>query len=258
MWAEPDVVTDLDADEARALTDQIKADAETLWDNIATAYTRRAWAALDYSSWDEYCIREFGSSRLRLPREERPEMVASLRQSGLSIRAIASATGIDKNTVQADLTQVSEIHTPDPVDEDALTEELIAAEPRAPVIGIDGKRYRPQRKPAPKPGRTPTQGSGCGTVSAFTVERRQPEPTPTQRRSDDNEIKFPVVLRSILRDLDALMGFAKALNPDAKRKVIDKHQVDLVDCAAKLVAINHELSEPEQEPATDQKPTDAS
>ena len=178
-----------------------------------------------------------------------------MRQWGLSIRAIASATGSDKNTVQADLTQVSEIHTPDPVDEDALADELIAAEP-APVIGIDGKRYRPQRKPAPKTGRTPTQAGG--TVHEFAVERRQPEPTPTQRRSDDNEIKFSVVVRSILRDLDTLMGFAKALDTDAKRKVLDKHQVDLVDCAAELVAINHELSEPEQEPAADQKPTDVS
>ena len=93
----------------------------------------------------------------------------------------------------------------------------------------------------------------------FTCPRTaEPEPTPTQRRSDDNEIKFVLVVRSILRDLDTLMGFAKALDPDAKRRVIDKHQVDLVDCAAKLVAINHELSEPEQEPAAEQKPTDVS
>ena len=87
------MVTDLDTDAARALTDEIRADAEMLWDKIVTAYTRRAWIALGYETWDVYCIKEFGSSRLRLPREERPEMVASLRQSGLSIRAIASVTG---------------------------------------------------------------------------------------------------------------------------------------------------------------------
>jgi hypothetical protein len=67
------------------------------------AYMLRASSALGYTSWDDDCTREFGTTRLRLPREERGEVVASLRESGLSIRAIASATGIDKNTVQTDL-----------------------------------------------------------------------------------------------------------------------------------------------------------
>jgi len=51
---------------------------------VKQAYTERAWDALGYASWDEYCTREFGTSRLRLPREERAEVVASLRESGLS------------------------------------------------------------------------------------------------------------------------------------------------------------------------------
>ena len=229
---------------ARKVTEMIKRDLIGVWQLIAEAYKGRIWIPLGYSNWDEYCTEEFCTSRLRLPREDRAEVVASLRESGFSVRAIASATGIDKNTVQSDLAQVSEIHTPDPVDEDALAEELIAAEP-APIIGTDGKTYRPQRKPAPTPvGRTPAQGSGGGTVSAFTIERRQPEPKPT-RRSDDNEIKFYIQVHRIRGDLDALMGFAKALDPDAKRRVIDKHTVDLADCATKLMAINLELSEPE-------------
>src|SRR5262245_51379825 len=69
--ARPEVVTDLAADEARALTDRIKADAESLWELITQAYLGRAWIALGYQTWDAYCIREFGSARLRLPREER-------------------------------------------------------------------------------------------------------------------------------------------------------------------------------------------
>jgi len=89
-------------------------------------------------------------------------VVWSLRESGLTIRAIASAAGIDKNTVQSDLAQVSEIHTPaGPVDADALADELIAAEvvdaevaePK-PITGLDGKTYQPKpkpRQPKPKP-----------------------------------------------------------------------------------------------------------
>jgi len=37
---------------------------------------------------------------LRLPREERSEVVASLRESGLSLRAIAAATGDSEPTVR--------------------------------------------------------------------------------------------------------------------------------------------------------------
>jgi hypothetical protein len=100
----------MDATDARALTDCIKVGVEAIWELVTQAYTLRAWSSLGYQSWDDYCTREFGATRLRLPREERTEVVASLRESGLSIRAIAAATGVDKNTVQSDLAQVSEIH----------------------------------------------------------------------------------------------------------------------------------------------------
>lgn len=104
----------LDAHAARALTDQIKVAVEGTWQLIERAYVTRAWAVLGYLSWDDYCQREFGTSRLRLPREERQEVVASLRESGLSTRAIAAATGVDRNTVMSDLRQVAEIQPPDP------------------------------------------------------------------------------------------------------------------------------------------------
>lgn len=85
---------------ARALTDRIKVAVEGTWELIKQAYSTGAWAALGYGSWDDYCTREFGTSRLRLPREERQEVVASLRDSGLSIRAIASVTGDSRETVR--------------------------------------------------------------------------------------------------------------------------------------------------------------
>lgn len=103
----------LDAESARALTDRIKVAVEGTWELIKQAYTSRAWSALGYSSWDDYCTREFGTSRLRLPREERSEVVASLRESGLSIRAIEAATGLGKSTVQRELAPVPN-GTPDP------------------------------------------------------------------------------------------------------------------------------------------------
>ncbi|WKX00724.1 helix-turn-helix domain-containing protein [Rhodococcus aetherivorans] len=66
-----------------------------------------------------------------LPREERQEVVASLRESGLSIRAIAAATGDHYSTISRELGRVADA-TPD-------------AEP-IPITGTDGKTYKP--KPA--------------------------------------------------------------------------------------------------------------
>src|SRR5215216_3519844 len=103
----------LSGEEARHLTDRIKVGVEAIWQLIKQAYTLRAWDALGYQSWDDYCTREFGTSRLRLPREERSEVVASLRESGLSIRAIAAATGDSVGTVHEALNSGVQNRTPD-------------------------------------------------------------------------------------------------------------------------------------------------
>ncbi|MEV6737927.1 hypothetical protein AB0N14_13730 [Streptomyces sp. NPDC051104] len=114
-------------EEARALTDRIKIAVEGTWQLIREAYTSRTWAVLGYDTWDAYCTAEFGETRLRLPREERQEVVASLRDSGLSVRAIAAATGNSTRTVQKDL-QVSSSTTPE-------------------IRGTDGKTYIVTREP---------------------------------------------------------------------------------------------------------------
>lgn len=137
--------------EARQLTDRIKVAVEGVWELIKQAYTSRAWSVLGYASWDEYCTREFGTSRLRLPREERQEVVSSLRESGLSLRAIASATGNAYRTVQQDAQVMqSESSESEPIDRETGevyeaddAEHLEEREP-AKIIGTDGKQY-PQR-----------------------------------------------------------------------------------------------------------------
>ncbi|MFV8317180.1 hypothetical protein [Mycobacterium sp. 23] len=122
------------AEDARVLTDRIKVGVEAVWELITRAYTERAWDALGYSSWDDYCTREFGTTRLRLPREERAEVVASLRESGLSIRAIASATNEPVMTVQNELARVRS-RTPEPdVEPDQLADDLIVAEQHLPPL----------------------------------------------------------------------------------------------------------------------------
>jgi hypothetical protein len=137
---------ELTINDARALTDQIKTNVEETWQLVKKAYERRAWTALGYTSWDAYCDQEFGTTRLRLPREERAQVVGSLREAGLSIRAIASATGADKNTVQSDLARMYEIHTPEDSGANQAEDDPVPS-----VIELDGmtEHHQPQQQPTP-------------------------------------------------------------------------------------------------------------
>lgn len=145
-----EVIAECTTDEARQLTDRIRTSVSDAWAVIAEAYQRQAHRALGYPSWDAYVAAEFGAARLRLPREERAEVVASLRDQGLSIRAIAAATGHDTKTVQKDLrlSQVSESPTPEPEVEPNFkgTSKPKPAPPK-PVTGRDGKSYQPKPQP---------------------------------------------------------------------------------------------------------------
>jgi hypothetical protein len=151
------------ATEARALTDRIKRDAESLWELIKQAYLGRAWIALNYPSWDVYCANEFGSLRLRLPREEREAVVRSLLESGLSNRAVASTLGVSEGTVRNDQ-RGAQFYAPETdAEADELAEELIEAEPlrftgggtrvepstRLTLVtrGLDGKQYARNLEP---------------------------------------------------------------------------------------------------------------
>ncbi|MEV5832841.1 hypothetical protein [Nocardia sp. NPDC052112] len=117
--------------DARDLTDRIRVGVEAVWELVKQAYVSRAWSVLGYDSWDDYCTREFGNSRLQLPREERSEVVASMREIGMSTRAIAAATGVSDITVRRELAGATNV----------------APEP---VIGVDGKTYQP-KPPAQEP-----------------------------------------------------------------------------------------------------------
>ena len=142
----------MDSGQARAITDRIKTGVAVMSELIKEAYQGRVWDALGYANWDEYVTREFGTGQLRIPKEERTEYVASLRESGMSIRAIASATGDSVGTVHAALASTVQNRTLDDGEtSDLLAEELIATGP-AVIIGTNGSRYTPPApKPAPKP-----------------------------------------------------------------------------------------------------------
>jgi hypothetical protein len=137
--------------EAREITDQIKVHSAAMWDLVVKAYCGRADIALGYENWDTFCTKEFRDCRVPIPREERPEMVRSLRLHGLSLRAIGSVTGLSKDTVARDLASAVGNETADVAARDEEPE--INDNEVAPVIplpsritGLDDKNH-PSAKP---------------------------------------------------------------------------------------------------------------
>lgn len=219
----PDVI---DPGRARELTDRIKVAVDGTWLLIQEAYTSRAWAALGYASWDDYCTREFGTSRLRLPREERQEVVASLREIGMSTRAIASATGHNRETVMNDLRQVAGNQPPaatapvlydlddvlgeagiDPDDLDDDTDEVQPDHfgpppPKRPITGTDGKTYaQPARQAQPqRPALAPQFQSVTSDLSRLVArfERLQADDRYRANRDAISDRCTPELRRAVL------------------------------------------------------------
>ncbi|MGP4991750.1 hypothetical protein [Glutamicibacter ardleyensis] len=134
----------LGAVEARELTDKIRRTLEFTWDMVATAYKGQAWSVLGYASWDEYCTREFGSQHIAIPREERQEIVSSLRESGLSLRAISTVSNLSYGTVRNELSKSSEESG-----EQNCSPEDTEQKVTPKIEGRDGKFYdRADPKPA--------------------------------------------------------------------------------------------------------------
>lgn len=92
-------VKQLSADEARTLTDEIREDFSAWWQKILTAWEGSAHLALGYDSWQIYCATEFDTEHVKLPPAERTQVVALMREAGMSTREIAAGTGLSKSGV---------------------------------------------------------------------------------------------------------------------------------------------------------------
>jgi DNA invertase Pin-like site-specific DNA recombinase len=146
-----EIVEDLTAEEARALTDRIRAALEDTWELIVEAYTRRVWIALGHKSWDAWCAAESPAVALRIPREDRPERVRSLRKAGLSIRAIEAATGLGYGTIHRELSgsgdpNGSPEETSPPPGTDNNVVPITTAPSAKPITGRDGKKHAATKK----------------------------------------------------------------------------------------------------------------
>jgi hypothetical protein len=60
---QPVTIAPLSLEQARDLTDEVKADAAALWSKLLTLYEGKAHEALGYTSWADYYTEEFGESK---------------------------------------------------------------------------------------------------------------------------------------------------------------------------------------------------
>lgn len=122
--------------------------------DIADAYAARDWAALDYDSWAEYVLAEYGPELQRLARAEsrveRPVMVADLRSQGMSTRQIGAAVGVTEGTVRSDLAKVRSDYAPEATPTAGEAKKAAPVQPER-VTGADGKSYPAKREPKPEP-----------------------------------------------------------------------------------------------------------
>lgn len=152
------MIPDMAPIKARGLTDRIKKAVDEVWMLLEQAYATRAWTALGYDDWNAYCQAEFGTDRIALPKDRRVEVVTSMRETGMSTRAIAIATGLSQMTVVRDLTPGESNDSPGTPPAKKETVAAPAAEvaqesrttARPNVTGTDGKTYA-AATPSPQP-----------------------------------------------------------------------------------------------------------
>lgn len=114
------------AERIRRKRDDFWADVE---DDLVAAFHARDWVALGYDGWPNYVEGEFGSAVATLAKKDRSRFVLKLKGEGLSNRAIASTAGVSEGTVRNDLAGA----------------QNYAPDPATPVVGMDGKSYRPTK-----------------------------------------------------------------------------------------------------------------
>ena len=92
-----DVIQELDAAAARALTDRIVHSTTLAAPLVADAWQGRAWKSLGYKSWEDYADAELPT--LGTNQSDRHVLLVGLRKVGMSTRAIGVVTGLHPTTV---------------------------------------------------------------------------------------------------------------------------------------------------------------
>lgn len=265
-----EVLVPLGVQDAERLDRRIRLMAQTTRENfekvgrlLDEAKQGRVHEALGFKSWTAYVADALGG-QLQLSGEARQAMVQVLAGEGMSVRAIATATGVSKSTVDRDLAQVSHDGTPDVsaapdsgvpqrdtsnvvnvlADGDAaLANDLTDALKDAgyAVTGVDGKTYtKPKRKPKPKKEPEPEP-----------VVEPEPEPEPVSTR----KVQIPTAYRESIKTLSTVACSMRDLVDDprwskARDRFTDKDRAELDGSLAVLHTLRDAMDAQHEDTAT--------
>lgn len=133
----------LSEQDAQVLTERIRQTARDVADRVTRllqlveqALAGEAWVALGYASWTAYLADTL--EPMRLPLEERREVVGWLTGRGMSTRAIAPIVSVDQKTVSNDRRAIAAATAGE---EDSSPAPIV-------VTGVDGKTYTTTQAPS--------------------------------------------------------------------------------------------------------------
>lgn len=127
-------MADLTEAEARESVATAKRGLEAAAEEIVRQISGRAWLALGYESWDEMRKGEYDGPAVIVPRAGRPEIVAQLREEGLSQRQVGETLGVSDQTVSRDVRQMSDVSSPTRID--SLGRSQPTSKPRRPMTEL--------------------------------------------------------------------------------------------------------------------------
>ncbi len=182
---EPDEVLEpvgppLTAFEAEKLDNRLKwaaksaaRDLDKVAELAAEAKRGRIHVALGFPSWTAYLADRLAPVSAVLTGENRREVVTLLAGEGMSLRAIAGATGTSKDTVARDLAaahKVSHDETPAGAHDQDHDDQAPEAAASPPVTGMDGKTHQTKPRPTTDPSAKPRRRAPFG--GTFTERQR--------------------------------------------------------------------------------------
>lgn len=165
--------------------------------DVTAAAADGDWRELGYESWDAYCDVIIGV-RIQLPRADRREFVLTMRQAGMSTRAIGTALGLGQTQVRRDLATEPNGSVPEAV-HSLDGRERPATQPPRPAEAKAAEMWRvvePDGPPAPAPTKT---------VRVRTL-------SPEQQAERDRETSDRSASRSLARCVWTLANNARLVN----------------------------------------------
>lgn len=138
---------DLTESEARESVATAKRGLEAAADEIVRQIGGRAWVALGYADWDQMREAEYRGAAVIVPRAGRPEIVARLREEGLSQKQIGETLGVDQKTVSNDVRNIPNVT---PVRTDSLGRQQPTSKPRPAAVEPLPEAPLVEQQPSPR------------------------------------------------------------------------------------------------------------